>query len=273
MCLVLNPACLAEEQIDINTATYEEIARGCAISTDQAKQIEEYRDTHGPFSSIEKLTKVFCISLNKFNEIKSRIKVSDNLRCWNCGTVFKELKDHTNGICPSCKKKWPAESKDMIQGKITDRDSKQSGDELPVKIGDQSTKVIDHFGEPTRKGYSVMGSMDKRQKELYGLIVYYYIDKGLAFNFMRDRIWKIEAKEPYNGTLLSIHIGDGKDDIIQKHGKRYRMARGLTYLNLRGCQVQFNLDQASEKVNRIYVSDKNIYDMLLKKVRKRRSRR
>ena len=270
ICIIAQPACFAKGKVDVNTATCEEIAAGCWLRPDQAKRIVEYRDSHGPFSSVEDLIGIKNIGRTTVERIETDITVSDNLRCWNCGAVFKELRQHKKGICPICKIHWPASPEEMREKLVSNDKPRQMDGELPVKIGDQAKTVISTFGEQPRVGGPVMGAMNSHQKDLYGLVHYPYQSRGISFDFYRDRVWKIEVGLRYKGTLLGIRIGDGQDVIIRKCGSqsRYWGESRLEYDVLGGREVHFILDRATKTVTKIYLYDKRVHDMFLKKARR-----
>lgn len=60
-------------KISINTATQEELMTLPGIGESKAKDIISYRETNGPFASIEDITKVSGIGENTFAQIKENI--------------------------------------------------------------------------------------------------------------------------------------------------------------------------------------------------------
>ena len=62
-------------KININTATSEELQSLSGIGESKAKAIIEYRNTNGPFNSIEEIINVSGISENLFAKIKENITV------------------------------------------------------------------------------------------------------------------------------------------------------------------------------------------------------
>ena len=181
-----------------------------------------------------------------------------------------ELRQHTKGICPACKKGWPATPEQMREKSASKEVAKQVDDELPIKIGDSTEKVIAVLGEPPRMGRPSMGVMNPHQKELYSLVDFPYRIKGIRLGFYRDRVWKVVAESRYKGTLMGIHIGDGSEVIIDKYkGQlRYRGESRLEYDLLGNRQVTFNLDKATKTVTRITVCDSHVYDRFSKKARR-----
>ena len=92
--IVIHSECRGENKIDVNTATCQEIVDGCDLKPDRAKGIVDYRDSHGPFSSLEDLIGIKGIGRKAVEKIKADITVSDNLRCWNCGSIRKGFALH-----------------------------------------------------------------------------------------------------------------------------------------------------------------------------------
>lgn len=62
-----------EEKININTATKEELITLPGIGEILAQRIIDYRNTHGPFKSIEEVMKIKGIGEGTFNKIKNKI--------------------------------------------------------------------------------------------------------------------------------------------------------------------------------------------------------
>ncbi len=61
--------------VDINKATIDEFEKLPSIGPTRAKEIVEYRNSHGPFSNIEELLKVKGIGPKTLNKIKTLVKV------------------------------------------------------------------------------------------------------------------------------------------------------------------------------------------------------
>lgn len=59
--------------VNINTATAKELETLPNIGPSRAQKIIQYRETHGPFSSIEEITKVSTIGPKIFDSIKDLI--------------------------------------------------------------------------------------------------------------------------------------------------------------------------------------------------------
>lgn len=79
-CEINNDACITtteeeNKQININTATEEELKQIDGIGDSKAKAIIEYRNTNGPFKELEDLKNVSGIGENLFEQIKIYIKV------------------------------------------------------------------------------------------------------------------------------------------------------------------------------------------------------
>ena len=64
-----------EEKININTASKEELIALPGIGETLAQRIIDYRNTYGPFKSIEEIMEVKGIGEGTFNKIKDRIVV------------------------------------------------------------------------------------------------------------------------------------------------------------------------------------------------------
>lgn len=68
----------AEEEdtkVDLNTATQEELQTIPGIGPSKATQIISYRESNGPFKTIEDIMKISGIKEGVFNKIKDSIKV------------------------------------------------------------------------------------------------------------------------------------------------------------------------------------------------------
>lgn len=68
----------AEEEdtkVDLNTATQEELQTIPSIGPSKATQIISYRESNGPFKTIEDIMKISGIKEGVFNKIKDSIKV------------------------------------------------------------------------------------------------------------------------------------------------------------------------------------------------------
>ena len=72
-CLVALPA-LAAEQVDINTATAEQIAETLTgVGLNKAQKIVEYRESNGPFVHIDELVNVKGIGLRTVDKNRDAI--------------------------------------------------------------------------------------------------------------------------------------------------------------------------------------------------------
>lgn len=66
----------AEEKVNINTASRDELKTLSGIGDSKADSIIQYRETHGAFRNIEELMNVEGIKEGVFNKIKDRITVN-----------------------------------------------------------------------------------------------------------------------------------------------------------------------------------------------------
>ncbi len=66
---------LAQEKINLNTATLEELTKLKRIGPVYAQRIIDYRETYGPFEKIEDIMKVKGIGPKTFNANKDIITV------------------------------------------------------------------------------------------------------------------------------------------------------------------------------------------------------
>ncbi|GAJ23077.1 unnamed protein product [marine sediment metagenome] len=66
---------IAEEKINLNTATLEELTKLQRIGPVYAQRIIDYREAYGPFEKIEDLMKVKGIGPKTFNANKDMITV------------------------------------------------------------------------------------------------------------------------------------------------------------------------------------------------------
>lgn len=62
--------------LDLNTATEEELDTLPGIGQELARRIVEYRETNGPFESVEEIMEVSGIGEGKFAELEGRIMVN-----------------------------------------------------------------------------------------------------------------------------------------------------------------------------------------------------
>lgn len=71
--LVLSVGAFAEEKkVNINTASQEELTQ-VGFESDLAARIIEYRQQHGPFASLDDLTKVEGMSSELWEQFKDRL--------------------------------------------------------------------------------------------------------------------------------------------------------------------------------------------------------
>lgn len=74
--ILMVPVCLiAEEKINLNTATVEELTKLKRIGPVYAQRIIDYREKYGPFEKIEDLIKVKGIGQKTFDANKDIITV------------------------------------------------------------------------------------------------------------------------------------------------------------------------------------------------------
>ncbi|RMD71121.1 MAG: ComEA family DNA-binding protein [Gammaproteobacteria bacterium] len=73
--VVFTPLALAQEAIDINTATAEQLETLPGIGPKKAQAIIDYREKHGPFQSVDDLTKVPGIGQKILEKIRDKITV------------------------------------------------------------------------------------------------------------------------------------------------------------------------------------------------------
>jgi competence protein ComEA len=66
---------LAQEKINLNTATLEELTKLKRVGPTYAQRIIDYRETYGPFEKIEDIMKVKGIGPKTFNANKDIITV------------------------------------------------------------------------------------------------------------------------------------------------------------------------------------------------------
>jgi len=66
---------MAQQQVDINTASVKELESVPGMSRSMARNIVKYRDQNGPFSSVDDLTKIKGISEKKLNAMRSSLTV------------------------------------------------------------------------------------------------------------------------------------------------------------------------------------------------------
>ena len=78
-CMLANiPAAAAEDRIDLNTATAEELAATMTgVGLKKAKAIVAYRDEHGPFASIDDLVRVRGIGAVTLDSNRDRLSVDE----------------------------------------------------------------------------------------------------------------------------------------------------------------------------------------------------
>jgi rRNA maturation endonuclease Nob1 len=72
-----------------------------------ASNIIEHRDRYGPFWSLEAVQGIKGIGALWVEDNKKKIRITPELRCWNCGRIIKLEQGQKSGVCPFCKRKWP----------------------------------------------------------------------------------------------------------------------------------------------------------------------
>ncbi|MCS7279239.1 MAG: helix-hairpin-helix domain-containing protein [Thermodesulfobacteriaceae bacterium] len=72
-----NSSILGFHPIDLNSASFEDLIKIPGIGKVIAKNIIEYREKHGPFTSVEELLKVKGIGPKKLNQIKPYLMISN----------------------------------------------------------------------------------------------------------------------------------------------------------------------------------------------------
>jgi len=66
----------AVDRLDVNTATVEQLQQVKGIGAKTAAAIVNYRDAHGPFASLDDLTKVKGIGKKKLEKFRGSLMVS-----------------------------------------------------------------------------------------------------------------------------------------------------------------------------------------------------
>ena len=78
LALGLSGAVLAEEPVNINTATAEELAEALnGVGQARAEAIVEYRESNGPFTHLDELVNVSGIGMATVDRNRDRIKFDD----------------------------------------------------------------------------------------------------------------------------------------------------------------------------------------------------
>ena len=243
------------ENIDINTATEEELMVIDRIGPTTSQRIVEYRNLHGPFSSYRELTKIPGLSSNFLKSIRSSLTTTDNLRCWNCGRIFGVSKYSNFGTCPHCHKKWPQQLRSTQEVTAEDADSETSLGELPIKVGDYRDRVIKIMGEDYREAPSTISGYDEIKQNLYRAGRLYYPADGLYLDFLQDRLWRIEVRKPFKWNIFGVYLGDVEGRVIELLGRPDRDGDPLYYDSHRGCIIYFKVDSTDKTVDRITVID------------------
>ncbi len=255
LCLAGFDPAWAESEIDLNTATEEELMVIDKVGPTTSRAIVEYRNVHGPFSSCQELTKISGLGPSFLKRNEPTLTTSDNLRCWNCGWVFSASKYSNFGTCPHCRKEWPQQPQSGKEKVGEAASPKTSPGELPIKVGDHKNRVIELMGEDYREAPSPIGGLDENKQELYGPKRLYYPEEGLYLDFIQDRLWKIEAVKPFSKSIFGVHLGDREGRVRSLIGLPDIDGKYLSYGSYRGNMVQFRLLSPEQKVDRIYVVD------------------
>lgn len=69
---------VAFAEVNLNTATAKELAKLPCVGPKIAQAIVEYRNTHGPFKSVEELLNVKGIGRKRLERIRPLITVDEN---------------------------------------------------------------------------------------------------------------------------------------------------------------------------------------------------
>lgn len=78
LALGLSGPVLADEPVDLNTATAEELAEALnGVGESRAQAIVEYRESNGPFTHIDELVNVRGIGMATVDRNRDRIKLDD----------------------------------------------------------------------------------------------------------------------------------------------------------------------------------------------------
>ncbi len=73
--LTLSTLAYAQETIDINTASVEELAQTITgVGTKKAQAIVEWREQNGPFASVDELVQVKGIGMKTLDKNRSRLR-------------------------------------------------------------------------------------------------------------------------------------------------------------------------------------------------------
>lgn len=79
--LALSSSLMAAEPLDVNTATAEQLALALkGIGQSKAEAIIQYRTEHGPFASLDDLTKVKGIGAALLDKNKAVIQVKTEIK-------------------------------------------------------------------------------------------------------------------------------------------------------------------------------------------------
>ncbi len=68
-----------EGKVDLNTATSKQLQMLKGVGKELAKRIVQFREEHGPFTSIQDLQKVKGIGKNKFFNLKDVVTVGTSV--------------------------------------------------------------------------------------------------------------------------------------------------------------------------------------------------
>ncbi len=75
LCLAFAPVSFADEAVNVNTATQEQLAAVPGLNADLAKAIIQYREEMGDFMSIDELADVPGMSKDILNKAKDALQV------------------------------------------------------------------------------------------------------------------------------------------------------------------------------------------------------
>jgi len=81
LCLALAAPGFADEMLNVNMATAEQLEEIKGVGEKTAKAIVEYREAHGPFASLDDLIQVKGIGEKKLAAMREHLTVGANNPC------------------------------------------------------------------------------------------------------------------------------------------------------------------------------------------------